>query len=61
MKREVKMDYLFLAVAILSGFHGYTFSQWLWKNENISGAVGVFLLIIICIALPIFRIMNIGQ
>lgn len=55
------MDYLFLAVAILSGFHGYTFSQWLWKNENISGAVGVFLLIIISIALPIFRIMNVEQ
>jgi uncharacterized membrane protein YraQ (UPF0718 family) len=55
------MEYMFLAAAILSGFHGYTFSQWLWKNENTLGAIGVFLMIIICIALPIWRIMNIDQ
>lgn len=55
------MDYMFLAAAILSGFHGYTFSQWLWKNENMVGAIGVLLLIFICIGVPIFRIMNNGQ
>lgn len=52
---------MFLAAAILSGFHGYTFSQWLWKNKNMVGAVGVLLLISICIGVPIFRIMNNGQ
>jgi uncharacterized membrane protein YraQ (UPF0718 family) len=52
------MDYMFLAVAILAGFHGYTFSQWLWKNENTVGAIGVFLLIMVCNALPLFRIMT---
>lgn len=55
------MDYMFLAAAILAGFHGYTFSKWLWKNDNMTGAVGVFLLIFMCIGVPIFRIMNNGK
>jgi hypothetical protein len=52
------MDYIFLAAAILSGFHGVTFSQWLWKNGNILGAMGVFVLILISLALPIYRIID---
>ncbi|MDF2634407.1 MAG: hypothetical protein K0R78_1281 [Pelosinus sp.] len=55
------MDYMFLAAAIVSGFHGYTFSAWLWKNENTVGAIGVTLLILICLALPIYRIFSNGQ
>jgi len=56
-----KMDYMFLAASILAGFHGFTFSQWLWKNENMAGAVGVLLLIFVCMGVPIFRLMNNGQ
>ena len=52
------MDYLFLIAAILAGFHSYTFSQWLWRNKNRTGAVGVLLLVIICTAIPVFRIVN---
>lgn len=52
------MDYMFLTAAILSGFHGYTFSQWLWKNGNIAGAIGVFVLIMISVALPIYRLID---
>ncbi len=55
------MDYLFLAAAIMSGFHGFTFSQWLWKNKNKVGAVGVLLLVFTCIGVPIFRLINNGQ
>lgn len=54
------MDNIFLAAAILAGFHSYTFSRWLWRNKNRTGAVGVLLLILICLALPVFRIMNRG-
>jgi multidrug transporter EmrE-like cation transporter len=55
------MNYMFLAAAILSGIHGYTFCQWLWKNGNSLGAIGVLVLILISVALPIYRIINPGQ
>jgi len=58
MRKGKRMDYIFLAAAIVSGFHGLTFSQWLWKNGNTLGAVGVFVLILISLALPIYNIMT---
>ena len=52
------MDYYFLLAAVLTGIHGYTFAQWLWKGENMLGAVGVFVLIVISVMLPVYRILN---
>jgi hypothetical protein len=55
------MNYIFLAGALLAGFHGYTFSQWLWKNGNTLGAIGVFVLVLMSLALPIYRIIDSAQ
>ncbi len=52
------MGYLFLLVAGVVSIHAYTFARWLWKNGNVSGAVGVYMLVIISLALPLYRIIS---
>jgi hypothetical protein len=54
------MDYLFLLAAVLAAIYGYTFALWLGKNGNKVGAIGVFVLIVISLALPIYRIIIAG-
>ena len=50
------MNYIFLIAAVLAGIHGYTFARWLWQKGNTLGAVGVSVLIAVCLALPIYQI-----
>lgn len=59
-ERGALVSYLFLLVAGLVGIHAYTFGQWLWKNGNSLGAVGVYVLIIISLILPAYRIISTG-
>lgn len=54
------MNYLFLLAAGVAGAHAYTFARWLWKNGNSLGAVGVYVLIVISMILPMYRIIVVG-
>lgn len=46
---------LFVAVAAL---HAMTYSRWLMKNGNKSGAIGVYAIILLSLALPIYRMIT---
>ena len=54
------MSYFFLIVAVLASIYAYTFARWLRQKGNTLGAVGVYLLIAISLALPGYRMMNKG-
>lgn len=54
------MNYFFLLAAVLAGIHAYTFARWLRKEGNTLGTVGICLLIAICLALPLYRIITLG-
>jgi len=54
------VNYLFVIVATLAGIHAYTFARWLWQEGNTLGAVGVYILIAISLALPIYQIITAG-
>ena len=54
------MNYFFLLFAGLAGIHAYTFARWLWKNGNSLGAVGIYVLIMISLILPAYRIISAG-
>ena len=50
-------DYLFLLVAAFAGLHALTYARWLKNNGNKTGAVGVFILVLIALALPVSRLL----
>lgn len=52
------MDYLVLAAALVAGFHACTYAGWLKKTGNKPGAVGVVVLIVVSLALPVFRLIR---
>ncbi|MDD4599551.1 hypothetical protein SDC9_04068 [bioreactor metagenome] len=50
------MQYLSILIAILAAVHAYSFAQWLKDNDNKVGAYGVYVMIILGLALPIYRL-----
>lgn len=52
------MDYLLLILGAASGFHAITYSRWLHKNGNKSGAIGVYILAVGGMVLPLYRIVT---
>lgn len=54
------MNYFFLVIAVFVSIHAYTFACWLRQKGNTLGTVGVFILIAVSLALPIYRIMSAG-
>lgn len=59
-KEGRRVEYLFLLIAGLASIHAYSFAQWLWKNGNSLGAVGIYVLIIIALSLPLYRIISVN-
>lgn len=50
-------NYFYMIVAVLAAAHAYTFGRWLIKNGNMSGGLFVYVVAMICLSLPILRIM----
>jgi len=52
------MDYIYLGIGAVIGFHALTYARWLKNNGNIAGAIGIFILTITSLALPVLRIIK---
>jgi len=49
-------EYIFLLAGLAAGFHAFTFARWLRQNGNQPGAAAVLLLVLLSLAVPIYRI-----
>lgn len=47
-------SYLLLFV-VVAALHAMTYSRWLMKSGNKAGAIGVYAIILVSLALPIYR------
>ena len=52
------MDYIYLGVGAVIGFHALTYAKWLKDNGNILGTIGIFILVMTSLALPVLRIIK---
>jgi hypothetical protein len=52
------VETLFLIAAIGAAIHSYTYGHWLIKNGNKRGAIGVYAITVITVAVPLYRIMT---
>lgn len=51
-------EYLYLLAALLAGFHALTYARWLRKSGNKTGAFGVLAIILLSLALPVYRLIS---
>ncbi|MBC8014432.1 MAG: hypothetical protein H7X79_01645 [Sporomusaceae bacterium] len=54
------MDHILLVPIILVGIHAYTFARWLSQEGNTRGAIGMYVLIAVSLALPVYRMLRAG-
>lgn len=54
------MQYLPIVIAALAAFHAYTYARWLRQHGNRAGAYGIYLIILIGLALPAYRMLSSG-
>lgn len=52
------MNYVYLVIAILAGIHAFSYGCWLVKNGNKFGGFAVFVIVMTCMALPVYRLMT---
>lgn len=52
------MKYLFLVIAGLAAFHAYTYAKWLKTSGNKVGTYGIYVLILIGLALPVYSLLR---
>ena len=52
------MNYLFVVAVVLISIYSYTFARWLGVNGNKLGMFGVFFLIVIDLALSVYRVIT---
>ena len=52
------MDYFYIVVDVVAGIYAYTYARWLRREGNALGAFGVILLLVLSIAVPIYRIVT---
>jgi hypothetical protein len=51
-------EYLYVIAALLAGFHALTYARWLRKNGNKTGAFGVLAIVLLSLALPVYRLLS---
>ena len=54
------MENILLVAVVLVSIHAYTFARWLGQAGNARGAIGVYVLIAVSLALPIYRMIRTG-
>lgn len=52
------MDYFYIVVEVVAGFYAYTYAKWLRQHGNALGALAVICLVVISLAVPIYRIVS---
>nr|WP_173812929.1 hypothetical protein [Dendrosporobacter quercicolus]NSL48970.1 hypothetical protein [Dendrosporobacter quercicolus DSM 1736] len=52
------MDTVILLLVLASGIHAFTYSRWLIHNGNKAGGVSVYVIILIGLALPVYRLLT---
>lgn len=52
------MDILLAVAAMLAAIHGFLYGKWLMKQNVRDGAFFVYLLVALCVVLPIYKILN---
>lgn len=51
------MEYVYLVAAIAGSIHVFTYGLWVRRQGNKAGAVFLFCLALVCVALPVYRLM----
>jgi hypothetical protein len=51
------MEYIFLIAAGAAAIHAITYGYWLKQNGNKVGAAGVFIITVLALAIPVYRMM----
>jgi hypothetical protein len=54
--QEGAMEYITPILAVLASYHAHTYAQWLRKNGNKQGTIGIYVLILIALALPAYQL-----
>ncbi|CQR74620.1 hypothetical protein SOV_27290 [Sporomusa ovata DSM 2662] len=49
------MDYIYLGIGAVIGFHALTYAYWLKNNGNTLGAIGIGILVMTGLALTLLR------
>lgn len=49
---------MMLLVVVIAALHAMTYSRWLMHNGNKPGAVGVYVIILLSLALPVYRLVT---
>ena len=52
------MEYIIPFLAVLASYHAYTYAQWLRKNDNQQGAIGIYVLIVVALALAVYKLVT---
>ncbi len=52
------MDYLLAAITWVAAFYAFTYGRWLKTNGNRKGAIGVFVLVFMGIALSAYQVLG---
>lgn len=55
---EEVMDYIIPGLALLAGFHAYTYARWLKQKGNRIGSFGVMVLTAAAVAVPMYRLFS---
>lgn len=50
------MDYVILAITLGGACYAYGFARWLRQQGNITGTIGVAIIVAASVALPVYRI-----
>lgn len=52
------MQNFILLFVVVAALHAMTYSRWLMRNGNKAGAIGVYAIILVSLALPIYRMVT---
>lgn len=52
------MDYILAAITCVAAFYAFTYGRWLKANGNRKGAIGVFVLAFLGVALSAYQVLS---
>jgi hypothetical protein len=52
------MQYVFVILGLLAGIHAFNYGRWLMRNNNRFGGYVVYVIVIMCVVMPIYHAIN---
>jgi len=52
------MLYIHLIISTLAAIHAFAYGRWLMNNGNRWGGGIIYIIVLVCIALPVYRLMT---